>query len=388
VAFLAAASICCVSALASQVSIVSRRQITRHVRATGTVQPVEAVTVIVPEIVDAGGGRLVLTKILSSGAMVKPGDVVAEFDRTKLIDQAREANAKYEDLQHQVEQKKAQHRADDERRASELQQAEADLAKAQIELRKGPLLSEIDRLKAEAKLDIAQAHVASLKKAIQSRQVSDAADLKVLELQRDRQKVTLERSQANATQLQIRALIPGMVVQESVWRQDGPGQPQEGDQLWTGQALLRIFSPTDMDIQLSVAEPDGAALKPGTRALVRLDAYPSLQFNASFESAAPVASTLLATDVRMFQARFRLERRDPQHLLPDLSAAVDLELSTGSPVLAAPRAAVRYRHGRPYVVQVAKDGAHHETEVALGVFDDFYVEVKSGLGEGDRVLAQ
>ena len=41
-------------------------------------------------------------------------------------------SAKYQDLQHQVEQKKAQHRADDERRASELS-TEADLTKAQIE---------------------------------------------------------------------------------------------------------------------------------------------------------------------------------------------------------------------------------------------------------------
>jgi multidrug efflux pump subunit AcrA (membrane-fusion protein) len=386
VAFLAAASIVCAHALASQVSIVSRRQITRHVRATGTVQPVDAVTVMVPEIVDAGNS-LILTKILPSGSIVRPGDVVAEFDRTKLLDQARDANAKYQDLQHQVEQKKAQHRADDERRASELQQAEADLAKAQIELRKGPLLSEIDRLKAESKLDIAQAHVASLKKTMELRQASDAADLKILELQRDRQKVTMERSQANSERLQIRASIPGMVVQDTVWRRDGPGQPQEGDQLWSGQALLRIFSATDMDILLSVAEPDGAALKPGTRALVRLDAYPTLQFNATFVSAAPVASTVIGSDVRTFQARFRLEGRDP-HLLPDLSAAVDLEVSTGGPVPAIPRAAVQYRKSIPYVVRIANDGARHETEVALGGFDDLYVEVKSGLGVGDRVLAQ
>ena len=165
IAFLAAAGFCSSHALAAQVAAISRRQITRHVRATGTVQPVDAVTVMVPEIVDAGN-NVILTKILPSGAIVKPGDVVAEFDRTKLLDQARDANAKYQDLLHQVEQKKAQHRADDERRASELQQAEADLAKAQLDLRKGPLLSEIDRLKAESKLDIAQEHVASLKKTM------------------------------------------------------------------------------------------------------------------------------------------------------------------------------------------------------------------------------
>ena len=143
--------------------------------------------------------------------------------------------------------------------------------------------------------------------------------------------------------------------------------PQEGDQLWSGQALLRIFSATDMDIQLSVAEPDGAALRPGTRALVRLDAYPTLQFNASFESAAPVASTVLGSDIRTFQARFRLEGRDP-HLLPDLSAAVDLEVSTGGPVPAVPRAAVQYRQSMPYVVRIAKDGIAPRTRGDAGRF--------------------
>ncbi len=362
------------------------RSITRHVRATGSVQPVQFVTVMVPEIVDSGG-TLILTKIVPSGASVQPGDLVAEFDRTRLLDQARDAKAKFEDLQHQVEQKKAQNRSDEERRASELQQADAELAKAKIELRKGPLLSEIDRLKAEGKLDIAATHVASLKKTIEARGRSDAAALRILELQRDRQQVAMERAQANAEKLQIRAPIAGMAAQEVVWRRGGPGNPQEGDQLWSGQALLKIFSSTEMEMQVTVAEPDGAALKPGTRALVRLDAYPERQFNAYFESAAPVASSLLDTNVRTFLARFRLEGRD-EHLLPDLSAAVDMELSTEKAVLAIPRNAVRYRSNRPYAVRVMPDGKQQETEVALGVFDDSFVEVKNGLSAGDRVVAR
>jgi hypothetical protein len=171
-----------------------------------------------------------------------------------------------------------------------------------------------------------------------------------------------------------------------VWRRDGPGQPQEGDQLWPGQALMKIFSATDMNIQLAVAEPDGAALKPGTRALVRLDAYPAVQFHAAFESAAPVASTVIGADIRTFLARFRLEERDP-HLLPDLSASLDIEVSTDKPVLAAPRRSVRYRQGRPYVMRVGADGARREVGVDLGIFDDAFIEIKSGLAEGDRVLA-
>ncbi len=373
------------SAGSRKTASVSARALRRHVRATGTVQPVEAVQIQVPEIVDAGG-NLVLTRIVPSGTVVKAGDVVAEFDRTRLLDAARDAKARFEDLSHQVEQKMAQQRSDREKRASELQQADADLAKAKLDLRKGPLLSDIDRLKAETRLETAQAHVTTLKKTAALRERSESADLKILELQRNRQRMAMERAQANAERLQMRAPISGMASPSPVWRRDSMGVPQEGDQLWSGQTLLRIFSATDMEIQVTMAEPDGAALKPGARATVHLDAYPNLVFNAAFVSAAPVASGLLGAEtLKFFNARFRLEGRDP-HLLPDLSAALDIEVASEKPVLAVPRAAVLFRRGRPYVLRVEPEGKEKDVEVSLGAFDDNHSEVLSGLREGDRVV--
>ena len=230
-----------VQARASALAKVERREIRWRVRATGTIQPVEAVTLSAPEL--RNGGDLVLTRITPSGARVREGDIVAEFDRTRSLDRARDAQARFEDLQHQVEQRKAQQRSDQEKRASDLQQAQADLAKARLELRKGPLLSEIDRLKAESKLDIATAHVESLTRFDRAHRVAEAADLKILELQRDRQKTTLERDQENAERLQIRSPLAGMVVQDVIWRsgQNQPGHPQEGDQPWAGQPLIKGF---------------------------------------------------------------------------------------------------------------------------------------------------
>jgi HlyD family secretion protein len=369
----------------AQIASITPRTFTRHVRATGTVQPVEAVMIRVPQLNEEG--EIILTRIIATGSVVKTGDIVAEFDRAKLVDQARDAQAKYEDLRHQVEQRAAQHRSEDEKRASELQQAEADLAKAQLELRKGPLLSEIDRLKAEEKLAVARLHVASLKKTAEARSRSQAADRKILELQRDRQKFAMERAQTNADLLEIKAPIEGMVALEAVWRRggDNQGPPQEGDQLWPGQPLLRIFSSSEMEVQLTVGEPDGAALVAGTRALVRLDAYPDLVFKAHFDSASPVASSLLDSPIRTFPARFRIEDRDP-HLLPDLSAAADIEITTAAPVASAPRTSVHRRQGKPYVTRVTGQDTRTEVEVALGAFDDRYVEIRSGIRLGDRVV--
>jgi HlyD family secretion protein len=293
-----------------------------EVRLTGIVQAVHFFTVQVPQVMGQGG-TVTLTKIIANGVRVKTGDLLAEFDRTQELDNARDARAKFDDLSHQVEQRQAQNRADAAKRASDLQAAEADLAKAELQLRLGPLLSEIDRLKNEAKAEAAREHVASLKKSSGFHDQADAAAVHILELQRDRQKVGLDRALSNADKLQIHATLDGMVALENVWRNNSMGKPQEGDKLWTGQALIRLFDPSEMEVRAQVGEPDDLALTPGCPAVVRLDAYPDLTFQAHMVSASPVAASALGTPIKTFAARFRLDKSDP-HLLPDLTAAVVL----------------------------------------------------------------
>ena len=105
----------------------------RELRVTGTIQAVHFSKVLVPPIFGQGGS-LTLTRIIPNGSRVKEGDLIAEFDAAQQQDSARDAQARFDDLGHQVDQKRAQNRADAEKRAAELKQAEADLAKARIEV--------------------------------------------------------------------------------------------------------------------------------------------------------------------------------------------------------------------------------------------------------------
>ena len=311
---------CALSAFAATAAGADPHAAPRHeIRLTGTIQAVHFFTVQVPP-----GGQVTLTKIIANGVLVKTGDVIAEFDRTTELDNARNAKAKFDDLTHQVEQRQAQSRADAAKRASDLQAAEGDLAKAELELRKGPLLAEIDRLKNEVKAEAAREHVASLKKSSAFHDQADAAAQRILELQRDRQKVAWDRALGNAEKLQIHAPLYGMVALANVWRNNSMGKAQEGDQLWAGQPLIRLFDPSEMEVRAQVGEPDVAALTPGVRATVLLDAYPDLTFEAHLVSASQVAASALESPIKTFAARFRLEKSDP-HLLPDLSAAVVLK---------------------------------------------------------------
>src|SRR5262245_29501047 len=298
----------------------------RELRLTGVVEAIHSSKVTVPQIVGQNG-RLTLTRLISNGSRVKQGDLIAEFDATQQLDAAFTARAKFEDLSHQVEQKASQNRADAEKPRADLTQAQADLRKAQLEVQKAPILGEIDRLKNDEKAELARQHVESLMKSNALHDQSDAAALRILELQRDRQKVAMERAQKNIDRLSIHATQSGMVAHQNVYRGNTNGHAQEGDQLWNGQAVVNIFDPREMQVRCLVGEPDGAALVAGARVKVYIDAYPDLAIPAHFEFASPMAASALGSPIKTFTAVFKLDKTDPR-LMPDLSAAVVIEPSS------------------------------------------------------------
>ena len=97
-----------------------------------------------------------------------------------------------------------------------------------------------------------------------------------------------------------------------------------------GQPVLRLFNPDHMIVDASVNESDVAVLRPGVTAKLYLDAYPGAEFNAEMLTASPIAVAGLDSPVRSFSARFRVLTDDPR-LLPDLSAALEIERAPPAP---------------------------------------------------------
>src|SRR5688572_31496228 len=115
----------------------------RTVRWTGLLEAVRSTRVTVPQ-VTGPTFRMTLTRIVPNGATVSKGDVIAEFDPLEQITQARESASRHDDLSHQVRQRQADNAANAENRRHEREQAEAELAKARLEVSKAPVLGTID----------------------------------------------------------------------------------------------------------------------------------------------------------------------------------------------------------------------------------------------------
>jgi multidrug resistance efflux pump len=265
--------------------------------------------------------QFTLTGLIPNGTRVKQGDIVAEFDRTAQVEEARTATAQVADLGHQIERRRAENHANAAKRSAEMREAQAAWEKARIQLRIAEVRSEIERDKNRVLSDAASKRVEMLREIHRLRDEADAAELRILELQRDRQQVALDRATRNAELLVMTSPMAGMVSIESVWKSGTQGPAQVGDRLYRGSPLMRIFNPARMEVTVELGEPDGAILKKGARAEVLLDAYPDLVFHGTLVTASPVASSALGSPIRRFTATFAIEESDP-HLLPDLSAQV------------------------------------------------------------------
>jgi HlyD family secretion protein len=267
---------------------------------------------------------MTLTRIVPNGSTVAKGDLIAEFDPLEQLDQARQARAKFDDLSHQVRQREADNAANAEKRRLEREQAAADLAKAKLEVSKAPVLGDIDAKQNAILAAKAEMRLESLAKTHPQEERADRAALRVLELQRDRQRAAHDRALANLEKLKVKAPLAGMVAHSTFFNSGSMVRPQVGDQLNRNSNLMSIFDPGEMLVRVSVAEPDGALLRPNLTARVYVDAYPDMTLPARFVAASPIAASPgLGRGIKTFMAVFKLEGSDPR-LMPDLSAAIVL----------------------------------------------------------------
>ena len=99
---------------------------------------------------------------------------------------------------------------------------------------------------------------------------------------------------------------------------------QEGDQVRAGVTFMQVIDPSQMQVRASVNQEDFLALRMGMAARIHLDAYPELTFSGKLEEMAPIARTGdFSSKLRSFSVVFSIAGNDAK-LMPDLSAAVDV----------------------------------------------------------------
>jgi multidrug resistance efflux pump len=363
---------------------VVRRDFVRSIRLHGTTAAVESFPITVPRMAGQPGGTLLITRMAASGASVKPGDPIVEFDRQNQIRNALDRRAEYLDLEEQIKKKLAEQDAARAKDQTDLTQARNDVEKWRWEIRRNEVISRIDAEKNRQRLEESEARLKQLETTKELKLTAYAADLRILEIRRDRARNAMRWAEGNSEKMSIRSPIEGLVVINVVWKGGSMGEVLEGDEVRPGQSIMQVVNPKSMEVRARVNQADMPYLKAGQRAEFRLDAFPTLTFSGKLDRVAAMGTASgMNAFVRNFAAVFSVQGTDA-HLLPDLAAAIDAELARLPGSLVVPQDALQRADGKTYVF-VRRGGDWERREVQLAAESGVEAAVASGVAEGDVV---
>jgi HlyD family secretion protein len=293
-------------------------------RLHGSIEPVRSHPVVVPRLTGSATGSLVIVHLVKPGRLVKRGDLLIEFDRQAQIKTAHDREAEYRDFVEQINKKRGEQitaRAHDE---AEIKTADNAVKAADLEMLKNEMAPPIVAEQNTLTLAEAKAKLQQLRKTFDLKRKADVADVRALEIQRDRAKNAWAHAESNAGKMRVESPIDGMVVLKTTWKNGTMGEVQEGEEVRSGLPILDVVDASVMRVRARVNQADVARLKVGQPARITLDSYPAKAFSGRLEQLSQIGATsTMSNRVRTFLAIFSVSGSDT-HLMPDLAAAIDV----------------------------------------------------------------
>jgi HlyD family secretion protein len=293
-------------------------------RLQGSVEPVRSHPVIVPRLTGPGTGTLVIVHLVKPGTQVTRGDLLIEFDRQAQIKTAHDREAEYRDFIEQINRMRGEQVTARGHGEAELKIAENAVKSAELEVLKNEVVPPITAEQNKLSLDETRAKSEQLRRTFDLRRKADAADIRALEIERDRALNAWKHAQSNADKMRVVSPIDGMVVLKSTWKNGTMGEVQEGEEVRSGLGIMDVIDSSVMQVRARVNQADVSALRVGQTARITLDSFPTRTFTGRLEQLSRIGTiSTMSNRVRTFLAVFSIEGSDA-HLMPDLAAAIDV----------------------------------------------------------------
>jgi HlyD family secretion protein len=202
---------------------------------------------------------------------------------------------------------------------------------------------------------------------------------------------------------------------------------------FAGTEVMRVADLANMEARVDVNENDVVTVNIGDMAIISIDAYGERKFNgtvAQIANTGKTSGTGTQEEVTNFEVKIKIDNPEVQ-LRPGLSCTADIQTDIVNDVMAVPMQSVTIRSGDSNlspeelekqkekqtasdkgdnaaeftnerlekraereererlakVVFLKKAGKAEMVKVTTGIADDTYMEIKSGIAEGDEVIS-
>ena len=270
------------------------------------------------------------------------------------------------------------------------------LVKENDKVTAGQTVAMLDGKDYEAKRDQAQYKVTNTQVEYERAQklydlgAGTKQDLDTAKFNYDTAVSTLTEAESDVAETVITAPMDGVVV----------GEPKTVQGNSNPTVIMRIADTSTKQILAKVDETDIGKIQVGQDATFTVDAFTDRTFTAHVSKIAKTdtsntwdtngtsstSSSSSSSSASVIYYYVTLDVDDPDDALKlGMTARVDITTSQKDDALVVPIAALKTNDSGSYVIRVDANGQTEQVPVTTGIYSDEYVEILSGLTQGDKV---
>ena len=334
------------------------------------------------------GRSLILMKLVKAGTRVQKGEIIADIAAQSIKDHVDDIDTLVVQADADVRKRRAEQAIEMENLSQNVRMAKAQVEKTRLDAGAAEIRSAIDREQLKLAVEEAEATYRQLQQDLAATQELHHAEIRILELTRDRHAHHRDRHVADVTRFTVHAPIGGLAVMETIWRGGDMGQVQQGDEVDPGEPFMKIVDTASMLVEGTINQVESELLRIGQPAEVGFAAFPALRLKGKVQSVGALAVGGWRQNyyIRNLPVRVQIEGQDAR-LIPDLSGAASITLERREGVVTVPREAVQSEGGQN-VVYVKQGGRYVKRPVQLGLRSHTQVEITAGLQSGEEVALE
>lgn len=197
--------------------------------------------------------------------------------------------------------------------------------------------------------------------------------------------LSMENTQEQLDNYTITSPISGTIVDK---------QYKTGDTVESGKTLCIIYDLSYLEMTLNIDELDISALEVGQSVKITADAVENMEFEGVVTKVSVAGTT--SGGITSYPVTVRID--ETEGLRPGMNVDAEIVLQQAENILAIPNAAVSRGGGNTSVVLITEDSpsagnavereapdGYVYVQVETGISDDDYIQIVSGLEEGDTV---
>ena len=359
------------------------------VYASGDLRAGRTQTLMAPPV----GGMLRVVQMTTTGATVKKGDTVVEFDPADQQFALNQAKTEVEEAAQEIVKMKADAAAQAAQDQVALLTARFDVRRAELDVSGNEFMGAIDAKKNELSLEEARRRLAQLEEDVKSRAETNKASLAVVEEKRNKASLAMQRAQSVIESLTLTAPMDGIVmVKENrdamggmmIWGMPLP-EYRAGDSVWPGRPVVDVIENGRMELRAKVDENDRPNLAEGQDATITVDTIPGRSFKGKVGALTGQAKRSEwegQTVTRQFDLSFQFVELDAR-MKAGASAQVRVDGRQIADALTVPRQAVFQKAGKTHVF--ARNGERFEQRDVKVVQRTESRALVEGIAEGTEI---